>query len=299
MRWAIGTGMVTRNQEDDQHFHLIVNRHWREMLSIGVSILSLSWGYTSHYRRSKNGALGMLPTLIYFTSTLLFVFTRILCFEMFAYSVGPGKIGLAMVFVGIHVIMMAVIDFIFSYSIKRCQETYITTEIYMLDLYSCFVNGLANLFVYNHINHTHKCRSHNKSDSPSMRVYDTKSVSTYSTDASLSTISTNCSNINIQSNFKNAEIAALNSTEKGDHTLVRQFLVESVFLLENVAMTTLARRLTLKASATTFNEIYSYTIFCVCLSYTSAMFLKVLYYSCFHPWSELIRQRFFLYFVNQ
>ena len=80
VRWAIGTGMVTRNQEDDQHFHLIVNRHWREMLSIGVSILSLSWGYTSHYRRSKNGALGILPTLIYFMSTLLFVFTRILCF---------------------------------------------------------------------------------------------------------------------------------------------------------------------------------------------------------------------------
>merc|ERR1712061_321304 len=110
---------------------------------------------------------------------------------------------------------------------------------------------------------------------------------------------TNCSNINIQSNSKNVEIAALNSTEKGDHTLVRQFLVESVLLLENIAMITLARRLTLKATATAFDEIYSYTIFCVCLSYTSAMFLKVSYYLCFHPWSELIRKRFISYFVNQ
>ena len=130
------------------------------------------------------------------------------------------------------------------------------------------------------------------------QAYDTKSASTYSTDASLSTISTNCSNINIQSNLKNAQIDALNSTEKGDHTLVRQFLVESVLLLENVAMITLARRLTLKASATTFNEIYSYTIFCVCLSYTSAMFLKVLYYSCFHPWSQLIRKKIVFVFCQ-
>merc|ERR1719411_45335 len=121
-----------------------------------------------------------------------------------------------------------------------------------------------------------------------MRVYDTKSASTYSSDASLSTISSNCSNIDIQCHSKNAEIVALNSTEKRDHTLVRQFLVESVLLLENIAMLTLARRLTLKATATAFNEIYSYTIFCACLSYTSAMLLKVLYYLCFHPWSELI-----------
>merc|ERR1712226_524470 len=84
----------------------------------------------------------------------------------------------------------------------------------------------------------------------------------------------------------------LNPSSKGaskhQHTLVRQFIVETILLLENVAMVILARTI-VTASKIHFHDIYNLTLLCIVVSYCSAMFVKILYYSFCHPWSELIR----------
>merc|ERR1719245_632342 len=145
MNWALGEGAVA-SQDNDGRFHLIVNHHWREILSISISILSLAWGYTSHYRRAKNCALGTGATMVYFFSTLLFVISRILCFEMFSYFLGPGNFVHAIVIVIIHVLLMSIIHYVFSYSVEQCKDDHknqdapkISFGVQFRNVYACFI----------------------------------------------------------------------------------------------------------------------------------------------------------------
>merc|ERR1712165_679971 len=149
MNWALGEGSIT-SQDNDGRFHLIVNHHWREILSISISIFSLAWGYTSYYRRKKNFSLGTIATMAYFFSTLLFVVSRILCFQMFAYFLGPGKFVHAIVIVIIHVFLMSIIHYVFSYSVEQYKSTPIDNGtisktsfgLQFKSIYGCFINGL-------------------------------------------------------------------------------------------------------------------------------------------------------------
>ena len=305
MNWVLGEGMVTSSRENDDHFHLIINQHWREMLSICISILSLSWGYTSHYRRSKEGALDTLATLAYFGSTLLFVIARILSFQLFAYYLGPGNFVNAMITVGIHVLLMSVIDFIFSYSIEQCQNLDANIEMYsrelcLGDFYHCLINGLANIFVYNHIvNNTFVSKNYNCKSHVTSFKHQGQDQGPYSSKASIWMIE---EYLQKEPSKVPKPMFDLNPSNKGaskhQHTLVRQFIVETILLLENVAMVILARTI-VTARKTPFDDIYNLTLLCIVVSYSSAMFIKILYYSFCHPWSELIRINFVSSFVNK
>ena len=78
--------------------------------------------------------------------------------------------------------------------------------------------------------------------------------------------------------------------DKSQH-FVRRFLIEVILLLENIAMITLAKRISMTTISPHFKHIYNYTVFFAMGSYLIAVILKFLFYVCFHPWSALIRQK--------
>jgi hypothetical protein len=305
LKWVLGDRTNIKD-EDDGHFHLIVNHHWREMFSIFISILSLSWGYTSHYRRSKDGALGIFSTMIYFGSTLLFVVGRILSFELFAYYLGPGNFVHAMITVGIHILLMSVIHFIFSYSVEQCQNPDILSNspgLHINDFYDCLINGLANIFVYNNITNTpSKIKRSNLLSGVSRHSSD-QPQSTYSSKALIWTIPDESNEEQKGSNQLTKKQTAQSSnvsTNKNPKTLVRQFIIETILLLENIAMLILARRVTMETNrSNNFEEMYNCTLLCIVVSYFIAMLLKLLYYFCCHPWSKLIRDNIVTSILNK
>ena len=64
--------------------------------------------------------MGFWLTFYYFLSTLLLVVARILCFELFAYYLGPSNFGFAIVAAVCHVILMSFLHIVFSDSLAQC-----------------------------------------------------------------------------------------------------------------------------------------------------------------------------------
>ena len=272
MNWALGQGSAA-SRDNDGRFHLIVNHHWREILSVSISIFSLAWGYTSHYRRTKNCALGTIATFVYFFGVLLFIITRILCFEMFAYFLGPGNFVNAITIVIVHVFLMSVIHYVFSYSVEQCKtdlkDEHVSRMyfgIHFRSVYASFINGLANIFVYNDIEDKENVNNLELSESKDIEMCMKSKLSTP----------------NHFSSFKRKD--------KSQH-LVRRFLIEVILLLENIAMITLAKRISMTTISPHFKHIYNYTVFFAMGSFLIAVILKFLFYVFFHPWSALIRQK--------
>ena len=122
----------------------------QRILSSVVSILMIALSYTTLYNQQKNQVLSGLSKLLYFGYVLLSVISRILCFQMFAFYLGPGSFYAAFAAVLAHVLLMACLHWIWSEPIctfKNCnlRQTFLIAE-------NCFVNGLANLYVYNSLN---------------------------------------------------------------------------------------------------------------------------------------------------
>ena len=67
-------------------------------------------------------------TAYYFLSTLLLVVARILCFELFAYYLGPGNFGFAIVAAVCHVLLMSFLHIVFSDSLAQCRVVIQYTE---------------------------------------------------------------------------------------------------------------------------------------------------------------------------
>ena len=94
----------------------------RQVTSVIISLLTLAASYTLRYRQNKENSMGFWLTVYYFLFTLLLVVARILCFELFAYYLGPGKFGFAIVAAVCHVALMSFLHIVFSDSLAQCRD---------------------------------------------------------------------------------------------------------------------------------------------------------------------------------
>jgi hypothetical protein len=136
--------------------NLAFDSHRRQIASVLVSLFTLAWSYTMQYRQNKENSLSAIPTIIYFLSISALVVPRILCFEMFAYFLGPGYFGYAMLAVGFHVLLMSVLHFILSDSLAQCRRVKGQSCVrwlrqVLLVVHNCCLNGLANIYVHNNL----------------------------------------------------------------------------------------------------------------------------------------------------
>ena len=92
------------------------------LISAVIAVLNIGIGYTSHYYYIKEGSLKPGATVLYFIIVLLYVISRILSFEIFAYSLGPGNFLSTLILIVVHVAIMSVVHFKFSDSLMQCRR---------------------------------------------------------------------------------------------------------------------------------------------------------------------------------
>ena len=117
-----------------------------------ISILMIAVSYTTQYNHKKNQVLSAASTIVYFGYVLLSVISRILCFEMFAFYLGPGLFHLAFGAVLAHVLIMASFHLVMSDSLTTLKNHCSDRRQTLLILENCLVNGLANIYMHNNLN---------------------------------------------------------------------------------------------------------------------------------------------------
>ena len=244
------------NLQEALNVYYDINR--RQIFSVIISLITLSWAYTAQYRQNKENSIDLLPSsLVYFVSIGLLVVARILCFEMFAYYLGPGNLEYAFIAAGCHALFMAFLHFVFSDSWSQCSRSKCQSKIrwvrqILLVLLNCLLNGMANIYVHNNLE---------------KKSFDRKSLK-----------------------YDDAHNAAFDiTTDERQRTFVRQVIFDLVFFVENALMMYLARFTATKTP--NFSDIYSGILIVVSVTYFIGTLLKVVFYMWCHPWSELIRPR--------
>jgi len=124
-----------------------------QTISIITSILSLSWCFTAYHATLKRGALDKdLAALFYrvvlFLSVLFQILGRLFIFVFFAYSFGPGRYYPLLIFLGVHILLMSFLHFVFSDAKKYWQKGGFLNLSFFHYLIG---NGLANIYIHNWI----------------------------------------------------------------------------------------------------------------------------------------------------
>lgn len=239
-------------------FNFALDAHRRQIASVLVSLFTLAWSYTMQYRHNKENSLSAMATLIYFLSISSLIVSRILCFEMFAYYLGPGYLGHAMIAVASHILLMSALHFIFSDSLAQCRkakkrQSWLNwLRQFLLVLHNCCLNGLANLYVHNNL-----------------EIFVQKSDTT-------------------ECNYVRSDVR--------QQTFLRQSLFDIVIFGENLAMIYLAKDTVTKTS--NFLDIYTTMVIIIMTCYCVGMALKVFFYLWCHPWAELVRPQSFCRFAT-
>lgn len=230
----------------------IFDYHKLQLVSVVISLFTLSWSFTVQYRNNKENSVGIFVTLFYFISVAMLVTSRILVFEMFAYSLGAGRFGLSMAFVSFHVILMSLLHFVFSDTAAQCrrlpeQSPAQWARQILLAIHNSLINGLANLYVHNNLE------------------------------------------IFIQRQAKVESPASYGASDVRQRTLIRQVVCDTVILVENITMLSLVMS-KVDATSDKFDEATVLAILVVVL-YITGMGMKIFFYCWCHPWAELIRPR--------
>jgi hypothetical protein len=58
----------------------------RQLVSVLISVLALAISFTVNYRENKENSLGLVSTFTYFVFIIMSVAARMLCFQIFAFS---------------------------------------------------------------------------------------------------------------------------------------------------------------------------------------------------------------------
>ena len=203
-----------------------------------ISLFTLAWSYTVQYRNNKEGAVGLVGTAMYLASVALLVVSRILCFELFAYYLGPGNLGLAMGAVAAHAAVMAALHFVFSDSLAQCRRlggagAGAWARQVLLAAHNCLLNGLASIYVHNNLE------------------------------------------IFIRRRSDEQEGLSYVPSDVRQRTLVRQAVFDAVIFCENALMLYVAKDTITQTSD--FKDLHVTLVAIVVVSYCLGMMLKVLY----------------------
>ena len=122
----------------------------QRIISAAVSILTMAVSYTNQYNYRKNQVLTSTALLVYFGYVLLAIFSRILCFELLAFYLGPGRFSWALLALVCHVLLMATLHFLqTTFTMQEKEEN--TPAGGVLVFHNCLINGLANVYMHNEL----------------------------------------------------------------------------------------------------------------------------------------------------
>ena len=156
-----GTGMLRRSRNGKTNFWLIqadlLYVSMVQFLSWLTSLCSVAWSFSDYSRAMKRGALSPSVSLVSRALILLsyisFIFVRINIFVFFIYILGSGpqQFFLGVTGIGVHAVLMGFLHLATSKIRKQKGESSCSRIAQILR--SFLVNGLANIFFHNYVDH--------------------------------------------------------------------------------------------------------------------------------------------------
>lgn len=286
----------------------ILDTHSLPLFSGIISIITLAGAYTTRYRENKEFAITIGASAFFFLSLLFQIASRMVCFQMFAFALGPGNFWWAIVASCIHVCIMTSLHLIFSNSWaqwsqrprERAYGTFYQSLLairqYFLVIHNALLNGLSNMYVYNNLeinNSLPQIRKKLLTSMQSTREEAPEEGITLKRLRRPSVVKAFVSDL-IWPSFLTSSPPTVQDIEKETFrtyvhsdqiqpSLFRQCVFEIIFFLENVAM--LAFSITANKYFSKNKFFPSLAIGCYCVG----MIMKVLFYNLCHPWASLIR----------
>ena len=240
----------------------------RQVVSVLMSIITLAWGFTTQYRENKENSMSKLQIATYFLIVMTQIIVRLICFQIFAYSLGFGNLGHAFVWLVAHVILMSILHPIFSLESFSWPKAF-NLRTCALVVHNCILNGLANIYVHNNLEIFQEVDNDQ----------DTKPYDCLSQDD-------NVQDARIRAKI-NRSAKDINYTTWDIHqrTFWRQLIFDAIFLAENLAIITIDSDSFSYVGPTKYRTSAKVVLMAV---YIGALLLKLAYYNWLHPWSALI-----------
>ncbi|TRY71041.1 hypothetical protein TCAL_15010 [Tigriopus californicus] len=286
----------------------IIATHSLPLFAGILSVITLAGAYTTRYRENKEFAITLGASAFFFFSLLFQISSRMVCFQMFAFALGPGNFWWAIIASCVHVCIMTSLHLIFSNSMAQWSQrprdhrsgsfyrSLLAIRQCFLVIHNAFLNGLANIYVYNNLEINNTLPKIRKKLLTSMqsaveeapeegitlkRLRRPSVVKAFVSDLIWPNYLT--SNKPIVPDIERESFLTYVHSDQVQPSLFRQFLFEMVFFMENVAML---------AFSITNNKYFRKNKFFPTLAigcYGVGMIMKVIFYNICHPWASLIR----------
>jgi len=119
-----------------------------QIYSFLSSILAIAMAFASNYSMRKEGMMDMGGRIVYILYVLFSVLSRILCLELFAISLGPGKFSWIYFFLAIHLVLIFLINVGFQKWLKNDKEKTCGNFWTFREILLQFQRTLSNLYIH-------------------------------------------------------------------------------------------------------------------------------------------------------
>ena len=117
-----------------------------QVLSFLSSMLSIPRVFTAQYTAQKNGMMSSEAQLVYFLYVLLGAISRLMLFELMAFSLGPGNLPFIYAAIGVHVVLMIAVNVIFS-NIENKEEQCENSWSMIVWVQNQMIKGMSNIYI--------------------------------------------------------------------------------------------------------------------------------------------------------
>ena len=117
-----------------------------QVLSFLSSMLSIPRVFTAQYTAQKNGMMSSEAQLVYFTYVLLGAISRLMLFELMAFSLGPGNLPFVYAAIGVHVLVMIAVNLTFSNIENKegqCEDSWSM----IVWVQNQLIKGMSNIYI--------------------------------------------------------------------------------------------------------------------------------------------------------
>ena len=117
-----------------------------QVLSFLSSILSIPRVFTAQYTSQKNGMMSKEAQFVYFLYVLLGAISRLMLFELMAFSLGPGNFPFVYAAIVVHVVVMIAVNVTFS-NIENKEGQWEYSWSMIVWVQNQMIKGLSNIYI--------------------------------------------------------------------------------------------------------------------------------------------------------
>lgn len=256
-----------------------------QIFSISVSMVSLAWCFSEYNSVRKNMLLDITISpcsrIIMCVFMLFRVVARLLAFMLFTLFWGPGNFYPLMIFVGIHMVLAAILHIVFSEDIIYWRK-----GLYLKFLHNVMMNSFASIYFHNYLRFDEMPVTKKKMAAVNKDVVITSDGTKENT--TTSTVLSPSKEVKIGGFEKSSDVEFIDSQRPGLHisTFMRQVSFDILYSVEYVVLLSFGFSSDVKDLTDESRKPIFVSVILVLNFF--ALGLKLFYYTVMHVWNNVI-----------